>query len=67
MDYYYSYVKHILAISVGFLAAGVILLFLMGYTKLISGWVLGSLGNIVYFLLLALRVKKTGKYGSDPG
>lgn len=58
MEYYFSYVKKILLILCSFMVFGVISLFLIGYTEYLLGWVWGSLGNIVYFILLALRVRK---------
>lgn len=57
MEYYSHYVKRMISVLSLFLLAGSVFLFLVGFPEFLSGWILGSLGNIGYFILLALRVK----------
>ena len=58
MDYYNQFVRRIFIIlCVGLVIGSLIGFFLHDYA-MICGWIMGSLGNIVYFLMLAIRVRK---------
>ncbi len=64
MEEYEQFVKRIIIEIVLFALAISFFLYLFGYEEYILGWIWGSVGNLFYFFLLSLRVKKASTMDS---
>ena len=65
MEEFVAYVKHTIVRLLVMALAGTVVIAVSGYSIYLSGWLIGNLVNLLYFIMLSNRLAKSSKMAPE--